>query len=113
MRTPITLPELGLPESRKVTLSVWYARQGDFVFEGDRLVEVLTDGATSRRGQRPVGVDPRRDRARGHRPTAAVANVRVLRAAAAAVWHPGAPGGALPERWPRWHRGRQVRGILR
>ena len=46
MRTPITLPELGLPESRKVTLSVWYARQGDFVFEGDRLVEVLTDGAT-------------------------------------------------------------------
>src|SRR5437899_1363006 len=46
MRTPITLPELGLPESRTVTLSVWYARQGDFVFEGDRLVEVLTDGAT-------------------------------------------------------------------
>ena len=46
MRTPITLPELGLPESRTVTLSVWYAQQGDFVFEGDRLVEVLTDGAT-------------------------------------------------------------------
>jgi pyruvate/2-oxoglutarate dehydrogenase complex dihydrolipoamide acyltransferase (E2) component len=46
MRTEITLPELGLPEGRRVTLSVWYAEAGDVVFEGDRLVEVLTDGAT-------------------------------------------------------------------
>ena len=46
MRTPITLPELGLPAGRRVTLSAWYAEQGDLVFEGDRLVEVLTDGAT-------------------------------------------------------------------
>src|SRR3954449_10697215 len=46
MRTEITLPELGLPANRRVTLSVWYAEQGDLVFEGDRLVEVLTDGAT-------------------------------------------------------------------
>src|SRR5207248_6791836 len=46
MRAQITLPELGLPGHLRVTLSVWYARPGDFVFEGDRLVEVLTDGAT-------------------------------------------------------------------
>jgi len=46
MRTPITLPELGLPAGRRVTLSAWYAEQGDLVFEGDRLVEVLTEGAT-------------------------------------------------------------------
>ena len=46
MHTPITLPELGLPEGRPITLSVWYAGPGEFVFEGDRLVEVLTDGAT-------------------------------------------------------------------
>jgi pyruvate/2-oxoglutarate dehydrogenase complex dihydrolipoamide acyltransferase (E2) component len=46
MRTPITLPELGLPADRRVTLSAWYAAPGDLVFEGDRLVEVLTDGAT-------------------------------------------------------------------
>lgn len=46
MRTPIILPELGLPEGLPVTLSVWYAKEGDVVFEGDRLVEVLTDGAT-------------------------------------------------------------------
>jgi pyruvate dehydrogenase E2 component (dihydrolipoamide acetyltransferase) len=46
MRTEITLPELGLPAGQRVTLSVWYAEAGDFVFEGDRLVEVLTDGAT-------------------------------------------------------------------
>jgi pyruvate/2-oxoglutarate dehydrogenase complex dihydrolipoamide acyltransferase (E2) component len=29
-----------------VVLSVWYARAGDKVFEGDRLVEVLADSAT-------------------------------------------------------------------
>ena len=46
MRTPITLPELGLPEERRITLSVWYAGPGELVFEGDRLIEVLTDGAT-------------------------------------------------------------------
>ena len=46
MRAQITLPELGLPGHLRVTLSVWYAQPGDFVFEGDRLVEVLTDGAT-------------------------------------------------------------------
>ncbi len=46
MGAEITLPELGLPAGRRVTLSVWYAEPGDFVFEGDRLVEVLTDGAT-------------------------------------------------------------------
>lgn len=46
MRAEITLPELGLADDRGVTLSAWYAVPGDLVFEGDRLVEVLTDGAT-------------------------------------------------------------------
>src|SRR5262249_26553583 len=46
MRAEIVLPELGLPDGLPVTLSAWYADPGDFVYEGDRLVEVLTDGAT-------------------------------------------------------------------
>lgn len=43
MRAPITLPELGAAEAR---VSVWFAEPGDFVYEGDRLVEVLVQGAT-------------------------------------------------------------------
>ena len=39
---PITLPELG----DRATLSLWYARPGDRVFEGDRVAEVLIPGAT-------------------------------------------------------------------
>src|SRR5262245_58579412 len=46
MHMPITLPELGLPPSHAVRLSTWYAVPGETVFEGDRLVEVLTEGAT-------------------------------------------------------------------
>jgi pyruvate/2-oxoglutarate dehydrogenase complex dihydrolipoamide acyltransferase (E2) component len=43
MRAPIILPELG---AGPVKLSVWFADPGDVVFEGDRLVEVLVNGAT-------------------------------------------------------------------
>jgi pyruvate/2-oxoglutarate dehydrogenase complex dihydrolipoamide acyltransferase (E2) component len=43
MRTDILLPELG---TAPVVLSVWFADLGDTVYEGDRLVEVLADGAT-------------------------------------------------------------------
>ncbi len=43
MRAAIILPELG---AAPVSLSLWFADQGDFVYEGDRLVEVLVDGAT-------------------------------------------------------------------
>jgi pyruvate/2-oxoglutarate dehydrogenase complex dihydrolipoamide acyltransferase (E2) component len=43
MPTPILLPELG---TAPVFLSVWFAAVGDRVYEGDRLVEVLVDGAT-------------------------------------------------------------------
>ncbi len=43
MRTEIVLPELG---AAPAVLSVWFADPGDEVFEGDRLVEVLVDGAT-------------------------------------------------------------------
>lgn len=43
MPTPIVLPELG---AAAVKLSVWFADPGDVVYEGDRLVEVLAEGAT-------------------------------------------------------------------
>jgi pyruvate/2-oxoglutarate dehydrogenase complex dihydrolipoamide acyltransferase (E2) component len=43
MQTPVILPELG---AAPVRLSVWFADPGDWVFEGDRLVEVLVGGAT-------------------------------------------------------------------
>jgi 2-oxoglutarate dehydrogenase E2 component (dihydrolipoamide succinyltransferase) len=43
MRTPVVLPELGAAVAR---VSAWFADPGDFVYEGDRLVEVLIHGAT-------------------------------------------------------------------
>ena len=43
MPTPILLPDLG---TAPVVLSVWFAGVGDRVYEGDRLVEVLVNGAT-------------------------------------------------------------------
>ena len=43
MRTPVLLPELG---AGPVRLSLWFAAPGDTVFSGDRLVEVLVNGAT-------------------------------------------------------------------
>jgi pyruvate/2-oxoglutarate dehydrogenase complex dihydrolipoamide acyltransferase (E2) component len=43
MRQPILLPDLG---AAPVRLSVWFADLGDEVYEGDRLVEVLVNGAT-------------------------------------------------------------------
>jgi pyruvate/2-oxoglutarate dehydrogenase complex dihydrolipoamide acyltransferase (E2) component len=43
MRTPVVLPDLG---ARPVQFSLWFADAGDAVYEGDRLAEVLTNGAT-------------------------------------------------------------------
>jgi pyruvate/2-oxoglutarate dehydrogenase complex dihydrolipoamide acyltransferase (E2) component len=43
MPTPILLPDLG---TAPVVLSVWFAGVGERVYEGDRLVEVLVNGAT-------------------------------------------------------------------
>jgi pyruvate dehydrogenase E2 component (dihydrolipoamide acetyltransferase) len=43
MRVEVRLPELG---AGPVVLSVWFADEGDLVYEGDRLVEVLAAGAT-------------------------------------------------------------------
>ena len=43
MRSPIVMPDLG---GGRVTLSAWLAKPGDSVYAGDRLVEVLLDGAT-------------------------------------------------------------------
>jgi pyruvate/2-oxoglutarate dehydrogenase complex dihydrolipoamide acyltransferase (E2) component len=42
-RAYITLPDLG---AAPVVLSIWFTAPGELVFEGDRLVEVLTGGAT-------------------------------------------------------------------
>jgi len=43
MPSPIILPELG---ADAVRLSVWFVDPGDFIYEGDRVVEVLCNGAT-------------------------------------------------------------------
>ena len=43
MQTPIVLPDLG---ADPVRLSVWFVDPGDQVYEGDRVVEVLSNGAT-------------------------------------------------------------------
>jgi pyruvate/2-oxoglutarate dehydrogenase complex dihydrolipoamide acyltransferase (E2) component len=43
MQTPIVLPELG---AHPIRLSVWFVDSGDCVYEGDRVVEVLSNGAT-------------------------------------------------------------------
>ncbi len=43
MRRPIVLPELGVTSA---VLSVWYVGPGDWVYAGDRVVEVLIGGAT-------------------------------------------------------------------
>jgi pyruvate/2-oxoglutarate dehydrogenase complex dihydrolipoamide acyltransferase (E2) component len=41
MRIPITLPDIG-----PARLSVWFAETGEAVYEGDRIVEVMVEGAT-------------------------------------------------------------------
>lgn len=43
MQANVILPDLG---AAPVVLSVWFADPGDWVYEGDRLVEVLINGAT-------------------------------------------------------------------
>jgi pyruvate/2-oxoglutarate dehydrogenase complex dihydrolipoamide acyltransferase (E2) component len=43
MRVEIVMPEVG---AAPVLLSAWFADVGEAVFEGDRLVEVLVNGAT-------------------------------------------------------------------
>jgi pyruvate/2-oxoglutarate dehydrogenase complex dihydrolipoamide acyltransferase (E2) component len=43
MQADIILPDLG---AAPMFLSLWFADPGDWVFEGDRLVEVLIGGAT-------------------------------------------------------------------
>jgi pyruvate/2-oxoglutarate dehydrogenase complex dihydrolipoamide acyltransferase (E2) component len=42
----VTLPELGIAPEESILISHWYARRGDEVWEGDRLVEVLVGAAT-------------------------------------------------------------------
>ena len=42
MLSRVELPDLGCPQPR---LSVWYARVGDSLLAGERLVEILVDGA--------------------------------------------------------------------
>lgn len=42
-RIDVVMPELGLSTVR---VSVWYVNPGDHVYQGDRIVEVVTEGAT-------------------------------------------------------------------
>ncbi len=46
MQTEVLLPELGTDPAEPVRLSAWFAEEGDRVYEGDCLVEVLVSGAT-------------------------------------------------------------------
>lgn len=43
MRTEVLMPDIG---ATPIQLSAWFADPGDEIFEGDRLVEVLVEGAT-------------------------------------------------------------------
>jgi pyruvate/2-oxoglutarate dehydrogenase complex dihydrolipoamide acyltransferase (E2) component len=43
MRAEVILPDIG---AAPVRLSAWFVDAGDWVYEGDRLVEVLAGGAT-------------------------------------------------------------------
>ena len=43
MRSPIVVPDLGMPN---LVVSVWYVKPGESVYEGDRVVELLLGGAT-------------------------------------------------------------------
>ncbi|MDX2038948.1 MAG: biotin/lipoyl-containing protein [Isosphaeraceae bacterium] len=42
----VILPDLGTAPARAIVVSHWYAAQGEYVLEGDRLVEVLVGPAT-------------------------------------------------------------------
>ena len=42
----VRLPDLGTGPARSIVVSYWYARKGDQVWEGDRLVEVIVGSAT-------------------------------------------------------------------
>ncbi len=42
----VILPELGLASDDPILVSHWYARQGEEVWQGDRLVELLIGAAT-------------------------------------------------------------------
>jgi pyruvate/2-oxoglutarate dehydrogenase complex dihydrolipoamide acyltransferase (E2) component len=42
----VILPELGTGPDDSIVVSHWYARRGEEVWEGDRLVEVLVGAAT-------------------------------------------------------------------
>ena len=43
MRSPILMPDVG---AEAPALHLWFAQPGDKVYAGDRLVELLLDGAT-------------------------------------------------------------------
>ena len=42
-RSPILCPDVGVPAPR---FSLWYVRLGEQIFVGDRVAELLIDGAT-------------------------------------------------------------------
>jgi pyruvate/2-oxoglutarate dehydrogenase complex dihydrolipoamide acyltransferase (E2) component len=42
----VILPDLGTGPDEPILVSIWFARRGEEVWEGDRLVEVLVGAAT-------------------------------------------------------------------
>jgi pyruvate/2-oxoglutarate dehydrogenase complex dihydrolipoamide acyltransferase (E2) component len=46
MQSPVVLPEIGLEPGTEMVLSFWFADEGEEVFEGDRLVEILAGSVT-------------------------------------------------------------------
>ena len=42
----VTLPELGIAPDEPILISHWYARRGDEIWEGERLVEVVVGAVT-------------------------------------------------------------------
>jgi pyruvate/2-oxoglutarate dehydrogenase complex dihydrolipoamide acyltransferase (E2) component len=46
MITEVLVPELGSDPAEPIVVSLWFADEGDEVFQGDRLVELVIGGAT-------------------------------------------------------------------
>jgi pyruvate/2-oxoglutarate dehydrogenase complex dihydrolipoamide acyltransferase (E2) component len=46
MITEVRVPEIGSDPAEPISVSVWFADEGDPVFEGDRLVELLVGSVT-------------------------------------------------------------------
>lgn len=46
MQAPVFLPKVAVQHDTEMYVSFWFAEEGDEVFEGDRLVEILAGPVT-------------------------------------------------------------------